>query len=78
MHLCQSLVPRLHIVDSWVSRRISKHSRLFFFLGDLYMTVFPSSKRFNGEAPRYIFKLEAAKALVEAEVQKRLAPLEPW
>lgn len=37
----------------------------------------PSSKRFNGEAPRYIFKLEAAKALVEAEVQKRLAPLEP-
>ena len=30
------------------------------------------------EFPRYIFKLEAAKALVEAHVQKRLAPLDPW
>ena len=68
--------PRLHIVDSWVSRRISKHASIFLvtftWSGD------PSSKRFNREAPRYIFKLEAAKALVEAEVQKRLAPLEPW
>ena len=64
-------------MDSWVSRRISKHSRLFFFFVT-FTLPFPSSKRFNGEAPRYIFKLEATKALVEAEVQKRLAPLEPW
>eukprot|EP00438_Fugacium_kawagutii_P010739 Skav218255 [mRNA] locus=scaffold2035:98033:102946:- [translate_table: standard] len=27
---------------------------------------------------QYIFKLDAAKALVEAHVQKRLAPLDPW
>ena len=35
-------------------------------------------KELPWEFPRYIFKLDAAKALVEAHVQKRLAPLDPW
>ena len=35
-------------------------------------------KELPWEFPRYIFKLDAAKALVEAHVQKRLVPLDPW
>ena len=35
-------------------------------------------KELPWEFPRYIFKLDAAKALVEAHVQKGLAPLDPW